>query len=133
MLNLMNTAELQIKMAVMEALGRCVAEGLLPPEPIPSFAIEVPGERSHGASARVACRSSRRERWLVRYNGYSVFKVPVKAFKRVFHLMSFQRAFVRPFNESFANIFLFSFFARFRHFSTEVKLAFSPSAICRIE
>ena len=60
MLNLMNTAELQIKMAVMEALGRCVAEGLLPPEPIPAFAIEVPGERSHGDfAANVAMVSAK--------------------------------------------------------------------------
>jgi arginyl-tRNA synthetase len=44
----METAEKQIKFAVMEALGRCVAEGALPGEPIPAFVVEEPGDRSHG-------------------------------------------------------------------------------------
>jgi arginyl-tRNA synthetase len=48
MLNLIDTSVQEIKTAVMEALGRCVAEGLLPPESISAFSIEVPGERSHG-------------------------------------------------------------------------------------
>jgi arginyl-tRNA synthetase len=48
MLNMMESARADIKNAVMEALGRCVADGALPPEPIPAFTIEVPGDRTHG-------------------------------------------------------------------------------------
>jgi arginyl-tRNA synthetase len=48
MLNLINSAEREIKAAVMQAMGRCVGEGILPAEPIPAFSVEVPGDRSHG-------------------------------------------------------------------------------------
>ena len=60
MLNLMYTAQEEIKQAVVEAMGRCVAEGLLPAEPVPAFAIEVPGDRSHGDfAANVALISAK--------------------------------------------------------------------------
>ena len=48
MLNLMEEARRGIKNAVMEALGRCVADGALSAEPIPAFTIEVPADRAHG-------------------------------------------------------------------------------------
>lgn len=49
-----------IKFAIMDALGRAIAEGLLPSEPIPAFIIEVPGDRSHGdLSTNVAMVSAR--------------------------------------------------------------------------
>ena len=48
MLNLMEDARRGIKDAVMEALGRCVADGALPGEPIPAFTVEVPADRAHG-------------------------------------------------------------------------------------
>ncbi|MBQ4345657.1 MAG: hypothetical protein IJC75_00820, partial [Oscillospiraceae bacterium] len=32
----------------MEALGRLVADGVFPAEPLPPFIIEIPADRSHG-------------------------------------------------------------------------------------
>lgn len=48
MINPMNTAINQIHMVLVEAAGRCVAENLLPAEPIPAFSVEIPADRSHG-------------------------------------------------------------------------------------
>lgn len=48
MINLINTAVNEIHRVLVEATGRCVADGLLPAEPIPAFAVEIPGDRSHG-------------------------------------------------------------------------------------
>lgn len=48
MLNLMNTATNEIHRVLLEAVGRCVADGLLPSEPMPAFSIEIPADRSHG-------------------------------------------------------------------------------------
>lgn len=48
MLNLMNAAINEIHMVIVEAAGRCVAENLLPAEPIPAFSIEIPADRNHG-------------------------------------------------------------------------------------
>jgi len=60
MLNLINMAIEEIKRSVMEAMGRCVSEGLLLGEPIPHFTVEVPAERSHGDfAANVAMISAR--------------------------------------------------------------------------
>ncbi len=38
----------EIKEMVLAAAGRAVANGTFPPEPLPDFGIEVPGDRSHG-------------------------------------------------------------------------------------
>jgi arginyl-tRNA synthetase len=54
MLNLMNTAVNEIHRVLLEAAGRCVADGLLPAAPIPAFAVEVPAERSHGDSLQTS-------------------------------------------------------------------------------
>lgn len=60
MLNPINSAIEEVKGAIMESLGRCVAENLLPPEPIPAFAVEIPADRSHGDFAsNVAMVSAR--------------------------------------------------------------------------
>lgn len=49
-----------LKTAVLEALGRAVARGDLPGEPIPAFAVEVPADRVHGDYAcNVAMVSAR--------------------------------------------------------------------------
>ena len=48
MINPMNAATDQIRRAVMEAMGRCVAENILPAEPVPAFTVEIPGDRAHG-------------------------------------------------------------------------------------
>jgi arginyl-tRNA synthetase len=44
----MNTAVTEIHRVLLEAAGRCVAEELLPKEPMPAFAVEIPADRSHG-------------------------------------------------------------------------------------
>lgn len=48
MLNLINTAVNEIHRVLIEAAGRCVADGLLPAEPMPAFAVEIPSDRGHG-------------------------------------------------------------------------------------
>lgn len=48
MLNLMNSAVNEIHRILLEAAGRCVAENLLPSEPIPAFSVEIPGDRKNG-------------------------------------------------------------------------------------
>ena len=49
-----------LRRAIMEALGRAVAEGALPGEPIPPFVLEVPADRAHGDyAANVAMVSAR--------------------------------------------------------------------------
>ncbi len=48
MLNLIHTAVNEIHRVLLEAAGRCVAEELLPAEPIPAFSVEIPADRSHG-------------------------------------------------------------------------------------
>jgi arginyl-tRNA synthetase len=60
MLNLINSAIEQIRIIIIEAMGRCVAEGSLPPEPCPAFLVEVPSDRSHGDfAANVALVSAK--------------------------------------------------------------------------
>lgn len=60
MLNLMNTAETEIRRVLLESMGRCVAEGVFPAEPIPAFSVEIPADRSHGDFAsNVAMVSAR--------------------------------------------------------------------------
>ena len=41
-------AKQECREIVLTALGRCVAEGELPAEPIPDFTVEIPGDISHG-------------------------------------------------------------------------------------
>lgn len=48
MINTIAQAKNDVKEIVMNAIGRAVAEGKLPPEPIPAFAIEIPNDKSHG-------------------------------------------------------------------------------------
>lgn len=48
MTNTIAQAKNDVKEIVMNAIGRAVAEGKLPPEPIPAFAIEIPNDKSHG-------------------------------------------------------------------------------------
>ena len=38
----------EIREAIINSIGCAVAEGSLPLEPIPAFAIEIPADRSHG-------------------------------------------------------------------------------------
>ena len=46
--------------AILDAMGRAVAQGMLPAEPAPDFAIEIPANREHGDyAANVAMVSAR--------------------------------------------------------------------------
>ncbi len=47
-MNLTEQTVAGLRRALLEALGRGVAEGVFPPEPIPDFAIEVPADPAHG-------------------------------------------------------------------------------------
>ena len=38
----------EAKQLILEAIGRLVAEGVFPAEPLPAFNIEIPADRSHG-------------------------------------------------------------------------------------
>ncbi len=60
MSKIVTLAEDQLKQAVLSALGAAVAAQELPAEPIPTFAVEIPGDRAHGdLSANVAMVSAR--------------------------------------------------------------------------
>lgn len=48
MYNAVNEAKAQVKELIMQALGRMVAEGKVPAEPIPAFQVTVPADVSHG-------------------------------------------------------------------------------------
>lgn len=48
MTNMMEAAQVQLREMLLHALGTLVAEGKIPAEPIPSFKIEVPADKSHG-------------------------------------------------------------------------------------
>lgn len=49
-----------LRTALMDAIGRCVADGSLPNEPLPDFNIETPADRSHGdLASNVAMASAR--------------------------------------------------------------------------
>ena len=59
-MNLLQDAQKQLNEVIVESLGRAVAGGKLPAEPIPAFRIEVPGDTSHGDfAANVAMVSAR--------------------------------------------------------------------------
>ena len=48
MINTIAQAKNDVKEIVMNAIGNAVAEGKLPAEPMPAFAIEIPNDKSHG-------------------------------------------------------------------------------------
>lgn len=48
MINTIAQAKNDVKEIVMNAIGAAVAEGKLPAEPMPAFAIEIPNDKSHG-------------------------------------------------------------------------------------
>lgn len=48
MYNAVNEAKAQVKEIIMEALGRLVADGKIPAEPIPAFQVTIPQDVSHG-------------------------------------------------------------------------------------
>lgn len=58
MSNIPEKSEKAIKSAVVEALGRAVAKGQLPAEPIPAFKIEIPADRKKGDYATNAAMVS---------------------------------------------------------------------------
>lgn len=60
MSQLVKEAQDAIRQAVLEAIGRAVAAGELPAEPIPDFSVEVPADRSHGDYAVNAAMVSAR-------------------------------------------------------------------------
>ena len=48
MINTVATAKNDVKEIVLSALGKLVAEGKLPAEPLPAFAVEIPNDKTHG-------------------------------------------------------------------------------------
>lgn len=48
MINMMESAQAQLRELLLSALGTLVAEGKIPAEPVPGFKIEVPADKSHG-------------------------------------------------------------------------------------
>lgn len=46
--NMIETAKNEVKEIIMSALGRLIAEGKLPAEPLPGFMVEIPADSSHG-------------------------------------------------------------------------------------
>jgi len=48
MSDLIKSASLQLRELINDALGVLVAEGVAPAEPLPSFAVEIPSDKSHG-------------------------------------------------------------------------------------
>ena len=50
----------QLRSRIVEAMGKAIAAGELPAEPIPDFTIEVPADRAHGDFAANAAMVSAR-------------------------------------------------------------------------
>lgn len=48
MSDLIKSASLQLREIIIDALGKLVAEGVAPAEPLPDFTIEIPADKSHG-------------------------------------------------------------------------------------
>ncbi|MCM1133560.1 MAG: arginine--tRNA ligase [Ruminococcus flavefaciens] len=48
MSDLIKSASLQLRELIMDALGKLVAEGKAPAEPLPEFTVEIPADKSHG-------------------------------------------------------------------------------------
>ena len=60
MSQIVEAAHQQVREVLLRALGEAVAAGELPNEPIPAFAVEVPGDRTHGdLAANIAMVSAR--------------------------------------------------------------------------
>ncbi|MBR6548659.1 MAG: arginine--tRNA ligase [Clostridia bacterium] len=58
--NIAEQSVFELRQAILDALGKAVADGKLPAEPIPEFKIEVPADRTHGDyAANVAMVSAR--------------------------------------------------------------------------
>ncbi|MBP0967605.1 MAG: arginine--tRNA ligase, partial [Oscillospiraceae bacterium] len=59
-LNHISASSAEAKNLIMDAMGRLVAEGVFPPEPLPAFNIEIPADRAHGDfAANVAMVSAK--------------------------------------------------------------------------
>lgn len=59
-MNHISASSAEAKNLIMEAMGRLVAEGVFPPEPLPAFNIEIPADRAHGDfAANVAMVSAK--------------------------------------------------------------------------
>ncbi len=48
MINMIQTAQSQLKEMLLQAMGQLVAEEKIAPEPIPAFVIEIPADKAHG-------------------------------------------------------------------------------------
>lgn len=48
MIDMMKTAQAQLKEMLMQAMGQLVTEGKIPAESIPTFRVEIPADKSHG-------------------------------------------------------------------------------------
>lgn len=48
MSDLIKSASLQVRELILDALGKLVAEGTAPAEPLPDFTVEIPADKSHG-------------------------------------------------------------------------------------
>ena len=53
-------AQEQVREVLLSAIGRCVAAGALPPEPIPAFSVEIPADPKNGDFATNAAMVSAR-------------------------------------------------------------------------
>ena len=59
-MNHISASASEAKDLIMEAMGRLVAEGVFPAEPLPAFNIEIPADRAHGDfAANVAMVSAK--------------------------------------------------------------------------
>lgn len=64
MADCMKNASEALHQLLVEGLGRLVAEGKIPAEPIPAFRVEVPADKSHGDfAANVAMVSAKTFGW----------------------------------------------------------------------
>ena len=48
MSDLIKSASEQLRELITEALGKMVADGTAPAEPLPDFTVEIPADKSHG-------------------------------------------------------------------------------------
>ena len=53
MSKLVEQSTANLRTLIIEAIGKAIAAGQLPSEPIPDFTIEVPADRSHGDWASI--------------------------------------------------------------------------------
>ena len=69
--DLIKTASEQAREIILNALGRLVASGELPTEPMPNFIVEIPADKSHGDMASNAAMASAK-----------AFKMPPRAYRK---------------------------------------------------